>query len=111
MSLGFNYDTDKMNYQQLVETTGNNAMEITWTYHCCDWLSMGVVKKWASVMDPMSNVLWKVGLKGNIEKQLLWGMLMNGKSDTLSDMSIHDTSFYFKHESGNKTVGAEMKYS
>ena len=85
-------------------------MEIKWTYQAMDWLTLGVTKKWTSALDPMNNVLWKVAMKGHFEKQLQWGMLWNGKNETLTDLAIHDAAFYFNHESGNKTVGAEMKY-
>jgi len=111
LSLGFNYDTDKLNYQQLVETTGDNAMEIKMTYQAADWLTIGGNKKWASVTDPMANVMWKMGLKGNFEKKLQYGMLINGNAPTLSDVAVTDANCYFNHESGNKTVGAEMNYS
>lgn len=68
MALGFIYDSDKMNYTQLIDATGDNAMDIKWTYKATDWMTMGVNKKWKSVLDPMSNVAWKCALVGNFEK-------------------------------------------
>ena len=46
IALGINYDTSKLNYSQLVDTTGDNAMEIKMTYQAADWLSIGGVKRW-----------------------------------------------------------------
>ena len=81
------------------------------TYKAADWLTIGGNKKWASVLDPMSNIMWKAAMKGNFDKKLQYGMLINGKAETLSDVTISDANCYFNHESGNKTVGAEMNYS
>ena len=36
---------------------------------------------------------------------------MNGASETLDKTKITDTTLYFNHAAGDKTVGAEMKYS
>ena len=85
-------------------------MEITWAYKATDWMKIAGTKKWKSVLDPMSNVMWKMALVGNFEKKLQYGMMIDGKSDTISDLTIKEANCYFNHTSGDKTVGAEMKY-
>ena len=37
-------------------------------------------------------------------------MVANGNADTISDIGISNATCYFNHASGDKTVGAEMKY-
>ena len=67
---------------------------------------MGVNKKWKSVTDPMNNVKWAMGFTGHYEKELQWGLGVNGKSDTLDKTAVTDTTLYFNHAKGANTVGA-----
>lgn len=85
-------------------------MVCNWTWQAAPWLIMGCNKKWKSVLDPMNNVKWTVGWTGHFQKELQWGLGVNGKSETLDKTAVTDTTLYFNHAKGNKTVGAEMKY-
>lgn len=100
-----------MGYGSLIETTGDNSAEINWNYKATDWLEVGVNKWWKNILDPMNNGKFTMALKGHFEKKLQYAMKMNGKWDTITDIAINDATMYFNHESGNKTVGAEMKFN
>lgn len=109
-SFGFSFLNDTVKYDQLMETTGNNGMKINCTYQAAPWLILGCTKSWKSFMDPMNNVAWSAGATGHFEKNLQWGVLLDGHSETISDTAVKASTLYFNHNSNNRTVGAEMKY-
>lgn len=75
--------TNTLKFDNYVDTSKDYSMVINYTWQIAPWLIMGVNKKWKSVLDPMNNVKWSVGWTGHLQKELQWGLGVNGKSDTL----------------------------
>lgn len=81
------------------------------TYRVTDWMIFGVTKSWKSIMQPMNNVKWGCGISTHFDKTLHWGILVKGDSPAVESTKINDATMYFHKDSGDQTVGAEMKYT
>lgn len=108
--LGWSYMSDSLKVDHYQDTSKDYGCEINCSWRPKDDLTIGWNKKWASVMDPMNKVSWALGMAHAFDKTLQWGVLLDGKSDTIATTKVNNCTLYFNHASGKKTVGADMKY-
>lgn len=101
-------DTVKADFYN--DVSKDYGLTVNYTYRPLDWMIFGVTKSWKSVLSPMNDCKWGVGLSTAYDKSLHFGVLAKGNSPTLESTSLSDATLYFNKDSGDQTVGAEMKY-
>lgn len=109
-SAGFSYMNDTIKTDLLVDTSGNHSATANFMWQVAPWLIFGGTKTWKNALDVMNNVKWTCAFAGHFQKELQWGLLLDGQSDTLADTTVKASTMYFNHATANRTVGAEMKY-
>ena len=111
MTLGLSYMSDTVKYDMYNDCSKDYGMTINMTYRATDHMILGGTKTWKSVLAPMNNVKWGVGMSTHFDKTLHFGVLFNGNSPAIDTTTLNDAILYFHKDSGNHTVGAEMKYT
>ena len=92
-------DTVKYDYYQ--DASKDYGASMNMTYRATDWMILGGTKSWKSILSPMNNVKWGVGISTAYDKTLHWGVLVKGDSDTLETTKVNDATMYFHKDSGD----------
>ena len=111
MTLGLSYMSDTVKYDMYNDCSKDYGMTINMTYRATDHMILGGTKTWKSVLAPMNNVKWGFGMSNHFDKTLHFGVLFNGNSPAIDTTTLNDAILYFHKDSGNQSVGAEMKYT
>jgi len=96
-SLGFSYMNDTVKTDLLVDTSGDHSATANFNWQVAPWLIFGGTKTWKNALDVMNNVSWKCAFAGHFQKELQWGVLLDGQSDTLADTTVKASTMYFNH--------------
>jgi hypothetical protein len=102
--------TNTVKYDFYGDASKDYGATMNGTYRATDWMILGFTKSWKSMLSPMNNVKWGVGSAMHFDKTLHFGILFKGNSPALESTELSDATMYFHKDSGDQTVGAEMKY-
>jgi len=111
LTAGVSFMNNSVKFDWYNDLSKDYGATMNYTYRATDWMILGVTKSWKSVLSPMNNVKWGVGVASHFDKTLHFGVLVKGNSPALDTTAVNDATMYFHKDSGDQSVGAEMKYT
>lgn len=82
-TMGLSYMNDTVKYDLYQDMSKDYSATQNITYRATDWMIIGGTKSWKSMLSPMNNVKWGVGVATHYDKTLHWGIMVKGDSETI----------------------------